>query len=82
MTTISLVTSSADADDRGEGDVGGVTSGRDAHQAVDGRHPGGVEQVPLAVEVRLEEAVEVGRIEVDGVAGHVAGRDPEGAAES
>ena len=63
-----LVDERGGADDRGEGDVGGVTSGGDAHEAVDRCHAGGVEQVPLTVEEGFEEAVEVGRVEVDGVA--------------
>ena len=65
------------SDQGGEGDVGGVAAVRDTDEPVDRCPTGGIEEIPLTVEEGLEEAVKVGRVEVNGVPGDVTGGNPE-----
>ena len=69
------------AEDAGDRGVGGVAAGADPHQAVQVGQLGGVEDDPAAADEALEAGVEVGRIELVGIAGEVAGRDVQGPAQ-
>ena len=69
------------AEDAGDGGIGGVAAGADAHEAVQVREARGIEDDPAAADEALEAGVEVGRIELVGVAGEIARRNVQRAAE-
>ena len=81
-TLTSLRVISHAAEHGAERHVLGVAPGADAHQAVDRRHAGRVEQHPAATQPGLEDGVEVLRRLVEPhVAGHQARRDVQRPAE-
>ena len=69
------------AEDAGDRGIGGVAAGADAYQAVQVRQPRRVEDHPAAADEAFEAGVEVRRIELIGIAGEIARRDVQRAAE-
>ena len=67
-----------DARDRG---VGGIAAGANPHQAVQVRQSRRVEHDPAAADEALEAGVEVRRLELIGVAGEIARRNVQRAAQ-
>src|SRR4029077_19493351 len=64
-----------------EGGVGPIADGADANEAGLRREPGGVEDIPAAVEVSFEVGVEIRRHEIKGVSSDEAGGNRDRATE-